>query len=227
MPNEPAPLPSSRRDVDAFLAQRRQQRQVAHAWYGRLIFAADATMSREPMWTLACRLQSDMFREVAAIGSLDVQLVHYYGPDGFKASPWVSDATALADLMGKIECRSGYTQIAKVLAHVHTENAAQKLSALVFIGDAVEEEPAVLYGLAVGLGVPAFMFLEGDDPHTAKVFQELACLTNGAYCRFDAGAADQLRDLLRAAATYAAGGWKALSASRNAGAVKLLQQQLK
>jgi hypothetical protein len=79
-----------------------------------------------------------MFREVAAIGSLDVQLVHCYGPDGFKASPWVSDATALADLMEKIECRSGYTQIAKVLAHVHTENAAQKLSALVFIGDAVE-----------------------------------------------------------------------------------------
>ena len=68
------------------------------------------------------------------------------------------------------------------------------------------------------------MFLEGDDPHAAEVFQEIARRTNGAFARFDCGAADQLRDLLRAAAAYAVGGPKAVSASRNAGAVKPLQQ---
>jgi hypothetical protein len=223
MPKEPALLPSGRRDVDAFLAQRRQQRQVGRDGNGRLIFALDGTASREPLWDLACQLQSEMFKEVAASGSLDVQLVHYSG-HAFEASPWVSHASALADLMAKIQCVSGYTLIGKVLAHVRTENAGQKISALVFVGDAVEEDPPVLYALADGLGVPAFMFLEGDDPKAAKVFQEIARQTNGAYCRFDAGAADQLRDLLRAVAAYAAGGRKALSASGNAGAVKLLQQ---
>jgi hypothetical protein len=136
----------------------------------------------------------------------------------------VSDVTALAELIAKIECVSGGTQIAKVLAHVRTENAARKIDAFVFVGDAVEEDPAVLYALADGLRVPAFMFLEGDDAEAAKVFQEIARLTNGAYCRFDAGAADQLRDLLRAVAAYAAGGRRALAASGHAGAVKLLQQ---
>lgn len=61
MPNEPAPL-SARRDIDAFLAQRRQERQAGRSGGGRLIFAADATASREPMWALACRLQADMYR---------------------------------------------------------------------------------------------------------------------------------------------------------------------
>jgi hypothetical protein len=191
---------------------------------GRLLFGADATASRGPMWQLACRLQADMFKEVAAIGGLDVQLVHYFGPAGFTASPWVSDATTLAKLMSEIECVTGYTQLAKMLAHVRTENAAQKVSAFVFVGDAVEEEPAALYALADRLGVPAFLFQEGDDPEVAKVFQEIARRTGGAYCRFDAGAADQLRDLLRAVAAYAAGGRQALAASGNAGAVKLLQQ---
>src|SRR3979409_1713656 len=49
---------------------------------GRLIFALDATMSRQPMWDTACRLQADMFREAAAIGGLDVQLVYYRGLGG-------------------------------------------------------------------------------------------------------------------------------------------------
>jgi hypothetical protein len=74
------------------------------------------------------------------------------------------------------------------------------------------------------LGVPAFIFQEGDDPSAERAFREIARLTHGAYCHFDPGAAYQLAELLRAAATYAAGGLRALSASRNAGVVKLLQQ---
>ena len=46
---------------------------------GRLIFALDATMSRQPTWDTACRLQADMFREAAAIGGLDVQLLYFRG----------------------------------------------------------------------------------------------------------------------------------------------------
>jgi hypothetical protein len=224
MANVPSISTDKRAAIDALRERLRTPAVVAPGTRGRLLFGADATASREPMWELACKLQADMFKEVAAIGGLDVQLVHYFGRDGFKVSPWVSDPTALAKLMGEIDCESGYTQIAKVLAHVRTENVAQKVGAFVFVGDAVEEEPAALYALADRLGAPAFMFQEGDDPEAARVFQEIARRTGGAFCHFDAGAADQLRDLLRAVAVYAAGGLKALSASGNAGAVKLLQQ---
>ena len=61
------------------------------------------------------------------------------------------------------------------------------------------------------LGVPAFMFQEGDDPIAEQAFREIARLTRGAYCRFDPGAAHQLAELLRAAAAYAAGGMRALA----------------
>jgi hypothetical protein len=74
--------------------------------------------------------------------------------------------------------------------------------------------------------VPVFMFQEGHDATAEQAFREIARLSGGAWCRFDPGAAGQLRELLRAAATYAAGGREALklmSRSEN-GAAKLLGQ---
>ena len=57
---------------------------------------------------------------------------------------------------------------------------------------------------------PAVLFQEGHDPTAEQAFREIARLTGGAWCRFDPGAAAQLRELLRAAAAYAAGGREAL-----------------
>jgi hypothetical protein len=71
------------------------------------------------------------------------------------------------------------------------------------------------------------MFQEGYHAVAEQAFREIARLTKGAWCRFDPGAAHQLRELLRAAAAYAAGGMKALSnlsARRDPGAVKLIAQ---
>ena len=76
-------------------------------------------------------------------------------------------------------------------------------------------------------GVPVFVFQEGGDPVAQGAFREIARLTRGAYCRFDAGAAHQLAELLRAVAAYAAGGMKALTdVSKTGGAatLKLLEQ---
>ena len=71
---------ATRAEIDAFLAQVKALAPTTAAGQrGRLIFALDATMSRQPMWDTACRLQADMFREAAAIGGLDVQLVYYRG----------------------------------------------------------------------------------------------------------------------------------------------------
>src|SRR5690554_1404849 len=84
---------------------------------GRLLFALDATMSRQPTWDLACQLQAEMFEAVADSGGLNVQLIYFRGFGECRASKWVADPRALANLMTGIECRGGHTQISKVFSH--------------------------------------------------------------------------------------------------------------
>src|SRR5437588_12960502 len=108
---EPAAA-SPRAAIDAFLSQVRSLAPATEPGRrGRLIFALDATMSRQPTWDEACRLQADMFQEAAAIGGLDVQLAYYRGLTECRASRFVSDARLLGGLMEKIDCRGGHTQI--------------------------------------------------------------------------------------------------------------------
>jgi hypothetical protein len=223
--------PSPRAEIDAFIKRARAMAPpVGAGQRGRLIFALDATMSRQPTWDTACRLQGEMFRETGAIGGLDVQLLYFRGLDECRASRWVSDGAGLGDLMGRIQCQGGHTQIRKVLSHTRKESDRAKVQALVYVGDAMEEAIDDLAAAAgeLGLrGIPAFVFQEGHDPVAEQAFREIVRLTRGAYCRFDLSAAGELSELLRAAATYAAGGVKALtalSARRNAGAQKLLAQ---
>ena len=192
----------------------------------RLVFALDATASRQPTWDAAAHLTSQMFGTVAAIGGLDVQLVYFRRSDEFVASRWLSDGTALNSIMRNVMCQAGYTQIHRVLAHVRKENARQQVNALVLISDACEEDPPTLYAEARELGVPAFLFQEGNDGGVARIYQELAHITKGAYCKFDAGAAQRLADLLRAVAAFATGGVKAL-ANQNTEAAKLLLTQVR
>ena len=226
-----APATSSRGDIDAFLNKVKTLGPAAKAGpRGRLIFALDATMSRQPTWDTACRLQADMFREAASVGGLDIQLVYYRGLSECRASPWIAEPERLGALMSRIDCRGGQTQIGKVLTHARRESEGAKVGALVFVGDAMEESLDHLCSGAGDLGlrgIPAFMFQEGYDPVCEKAFREIARLTRGAYCRFAPGAAHELAELLRAAAAYAAGGMKALADLKerhNAGAVRLLEQ---
>jgi len=200
-------------DVDAFLSRIKSLPPATTEGRGRLIFAMDATMSRQPTWDMALALQADMFHAVKAIGSLDVQLLYFRGAGECRASKWVSDPEALARLMTTVACQGGYTQIGKVLAHARQETERRKVNALVYVGDAMEEAVDDLCGrageLAV-LGMPVFLFQEGRDTAVETAFREIARLTRGAWCRFDAGSAAQLRELLAAVAVYAAGGRAAL-----------------
>ena len=155
--------------------------------------------------------------------------MYFRGLSECRASGWVAGAEKLGDLMSGIDCRGGHTQIGKVLSHARQEHARQRVQALVFVGDAMEEAIDDLCVRAGELGllkVPVFMFQEGHDDVAERAFREIARLTGGAWCRFDPGAAAQLRELLRAAAAYAAGGREALRLmSKNAsGAAKLLGQ---
>src|SRR6266487_2240370 len=218
---------TTRSDVDAFLAEMTKASASGISGTGRLIFALDATNSRHETWDMACQLQGDMFRTVATVGGLKVQVVYYRDLSECRSSRWVTVPNELAKLMTRIECRAGHTQIGRVLAHAKRETAVLKVSALVFVGDAFEEEEDEIFPLAHELaraGVPAFMFQEGDARRVERVFREIARITSGAYCRFDSGSAAQLGQLLKAVAVFAVGGVAALEASKDAGAVKLLSQ---
>ncbi|HVZ54423.1 MAG TPA: VWA domain-containing protein [Pseudolabrys sp.] len=228
----PAPA-SSKPEIAAFLDKVKALGPAVTAGKrGRLIFALDATMSRQPTWDSACALQADMFREAASIGGLDIQLVYFRGMNECRASGWVAASGKLGELMGRIHCVGGHTQIGKVLAHARQEHGRERVQALVFVGDAMEEKLDDLCAVAgeLGLlGVPVFMFQEGGDPVAEQAYREVARLSRGAYCRFDTGAAHQLGELLRAVAAYAAGGRKALAelSSRQSGGARLLLAQLK
>jgi hypothetical protein len=225
--SDTSPIVPSNTEIDAFLTKMHGLTTKTTVIGGRLIFALDATASRQPTWDTACQLQAEMFREVAIMGGLSVQLVYYRGLSECRASRWITQPDELAGLMERIDCRSGLTQIGKVLAHARRETRLLKVQALVFVGDAMEENSDTLSEDAAELGhlgVPAFMFQEGDSRTVERVFRELAHLTHGAYCRFDPGAARQLAELLRAVAAYAVGGMAALERRTDGNAMKLLGQ---
>jgi hypothetical protein len=202
--------------VAAFLDRARALRAAEGGTAGgRLIFALDATMSRQPTWDLATQLQGEMFDAAAAAGGLSVQLVYFRGRDETKASRWTREAARLEAMMRRIRCEGGLTQIARVLGHAAAEARAQPVAALVLVGDSMEEHlPALMQkaGELRLLGVKVFAFHEGSDPVAGEAFREIARLTGGAYAPFNAGAASELRALLGAVAAYAAGGLKALEA---------------
>jgi hypothetical protein len=198
----------------------------------RLIFAMDATASREPTWDRACQVQGQMFVETAALGGLDVQLVYYRGFDECRASRWVDNPSDLVRLMTGVFCLAGQTKIGRVLQHAVRETQKKRVAALVFVGDCFEEkldEAGQIAGQLGLLGVRAFVFQEGHNPEAERAFRHIAQLTKGAHCRFDSSSPRQLRDLLGAVAAYAAGGQRALAdmSKRSGAAVRLLASQVR
>ncbi len=220
-------------EVAAFLQKVARTPVVKEAGHrGRLVFAMDATASREPTWDSACHLQAQMFSETDSLGGLEVQLVFYRGFGECKSSPWVTSSEDLVRRMVRVRCLGGQTQIGRILKHTIKETEKKRVHALVFVGDAMEEDVDRLChhaGKLGLLGVPAFMFQEGAEPMAMRAVRQIARLTNGAYCNFDASSARQLHELLSAVAVYAAGGRMALEdyGKRTGGAALQITSQVK
>lgn len=227
---QPSMERSDRVAIDAFVRKARAITSSASTGRaGRLVLAMDATMSRQATWDLACSLQAEMFDAVAKAGGLNVQLVYFRGFGECRSSRFVSETESLKTLMSKIDCRGGHTQIGKVLSHALKETEREKVNALVYIGDAMEEHVDDLAEKAgqLGLrGVPIFVFQEGGDGAAEIAFKEIARLSKGAWFRFDRNAASTLSRLLSAVAVYATGGLKALEA-RGKAEDRLLLENLK
>lgn len=224
--------PANRAEIAKFATQIAQTpRHPPQGERKKLVFALDATMSRQPSWDLAQKLQTEMFLAAAALGGLDLQLVYFRGFSECRASKFFQDGAGLAGAMSKISVAAGSTQIERVLKHVAAEARAAApeapLRAFIYIGDAVEESADALAARAgeLGLrGIKGFFFLEGGDAVARQNFVELARLTGGAFAGFDRSAPDRLAALLRAAALYAAGGLAALRGSNEPAARLLLTQ---
>jgi hypothetical protein len=233
MSGDKLPAPSSSADVEAFLDDLRRAPAVRpEGGRGRLIFALDATASREPSWDRACRIQGEMFEATTALGGLDVKLMFYRGFGECKASRWFETAAALHRAMRSVSCVGGETQIERILSYAIAETKKRRVHALVFVGDAMEENTDRLCKLAGELGLlgtPVFVFHEGDDRVAASAFKQIAKLSRGAYLSFDTASAGRLKDLLAAVAVYAAGGYRALAdySATKGGDVPLLTAQLR
>lgn len=221
---------SSDQEIEAFLRQAQQLAVPNND--ARLIFALDATASREKTWDHACHLQSEMFLETQQLGQLAIQLCHYGGIHQFSASGWLQDTHSLLKQMNAVQCLGGHTQIARLLEHSLKQTRQQPVQAIIFIGDCVEEPVDFLCQLAGQLGIhstPLFIFQEGRDSNAANAFKQMAKLSGGAYCRFDNSSAATLKALLSAVAVYATGGRQALLEYVKKGHPDILQltQQLK
>lgn len=225
--------PASSEEVAAFVDKVKTMPAVrTPGQRGRLLFALDATASRQPAWDRAARLHGEMFAATQSLGGLEIQLCWYCGFGEFYATPWLRDSGRLMAVMGSVTCQAGETQLRKVLKHALKETRTKKVNALVFVGDSFEEDIDQVGALAgeMGLrGVPAFMFHEGGNPASAYAFQQVARLSNGAFCNFDGSSPRALKELLGAVAVFAAGGIPALEdlGRRQGGAVLRIADQMK
>lgn len=239
MSDKDLPAKSDRQSIDQFIEKVRTLPQHSGGpggnlgdKKGRLIFALDATGSREPTWDQACHLQSELFMATRDLGGLAIQLCYYRGFGEFKATKFVTETSQLLNLMNGVSCLGGRTQISRVLAHAVKETRSEAVKAVVFIGDCCEEPVDDLCHTAGELGMlrtPVFMFHEGADAHARAVFQQVSKLSGGAYAPFDRNSPQALKDLMAAVAVYASGGARALQdfSSRSSAEVKRLTQQIR
>ena len=216
------------RDISKFLEKGKAISAIREK-QPRLLFGIDATASRQPTWDLASRTQVELFSAAHQIANIAVQLCFYRGFGEFTTSNWLSSHLELKDFMQRVGCEGGQTQIIRLLKHAIAEHNKLPIKALLFIGDACEENPNILFDLAGQCGLlhlPIFVFQEGHEKQASKVFHRLANLSGGVHAQFDQSSASMLSSLLGALSRYITGGEKALENSAQK-SDKILLEQLK
>jgi hypothetical protein len=184
---------------------------------GRLIFGLDLTGSREPSLRHARVATAAMFDTIKALGAVAVKLVYYRGSE-CRAGEWQDDPGVVSAAMMRLSCKSGYTQIRKVLRHALNEK--EPLSGLVLIGDHCEstDDGYELDDLAVKLGqkgIPIFVFHECSDHdkpslEARPIFEHMAKVSGGVYTEFKPDSGAILRELLATVAVFSAAGHEGL-----------------
>ncbi len=206
---------------------------LAHHERPRLLFAMDATASREACWNVAKEITGAMFEAVP--GELDVALAYHSGGRLQEMTPFSSEVKAFLDKVQAVRCTAGRTALNEIL-----EKAAQapRIKAFIYIGDCFEEDPREAVEMTQQLklkGVRCFIFhdsssqSQGYDTKAAHtIFEQIARITGGAILPFDETSPNLVRELLSAIALYAAQGIKALQQqTKLLPAARLLLEQMK
>jgi len=173
-----------------------------------IIFAVDATASREHFWSETIKIQDKMFSTAQKAGAnLHAQLVSYSGEtfDGeIHRTPWHNDAHALSDHLRSVRCAPSQTQIEKVFRHALNECCKRDVHALILVGDSYEENVPTLVRLASQInqkGIKLFMFHDTKTTCTAEdtltVFKKIAKAAEGFYVPFNVGDLAVLGDYLK------------------------------
>ena len=223
----------SSKAISATPKQEILTRAIAHQERPRLLFAMDATASREACWTIAKEITGAMFESVP--GELDVALAYHSGGRLQEMTPFSSEAKAFLDKVQAVRCSAGRTALNEIL-----DKAAQasRIKALIYIGDCFEEDPTEAVELAQQLklkGVRCFIFhdtssqAQGYDTRAARTaFEQITRITGGAILPFDETSPDLVKELLSAIALYAAQGIKALEQkTKLLPAARLLLKQMR
>ncbi|HET6308476.1 MAG TPA: hypothetical protein VFG12_14900 [Rhodopila sp.] len=177
----------------------------------RLVFAVDATASREPAWKAARQVTDALVK--ALPGALDVALAVHGGSRVHTFTAFTSNPATLRDRAAGITCQAGITRLLPILA---TSLKHPNLRVIIYIGDVFEESLPQARNLADSLGAQHTKLIvlhDTADPSArrdADLFWDLAHRTGGCVLPFDATAPNRLRDLLSAVAVYAVGGEKLL-----------------
>jgi hypothetical protein len=192
----------------------------------RLIFAVDATASREPAWAAARQVTDALVK--ALPGELDVALAVHGGSRVHTFTEFTSQPATLRDRAAGVACQAGVTRLLPILS-VSLQQKAVRV--VIYIGDVFEENMARGRQLADAMGHQGTRLIvlhDTADPtarRDAELFWDLAKRTGGCVLPFDASSTARLRDLLSAVAVYAVGGEKLLRERRHdlPGAVALLE----
>lgn len=191
----------------------------------RLLFAFDATASREWAWEGSKKVTDALFEVLP--GKLDVALAVHGGSRVHTYTRYFTEAGRLRDRAARIRCETGETRLLDILARVTQETPAAEV--VVYIGDAFEESKPKASRLADRLkaqGTRVIILQDGCDGETADVFANIAARSGGALLPFDLSSLERLRELLGAVAVLAVGGEKLLEAKRETlpGALLLLDR---
>ena len=206
------------------LPDRRTQRvaallEKARAARARLIFALDATASRQPALRTdaACQLQSEMFAEAGKLGRAEIQLVYYRGPNECSHSAWTLDANELARAISRITCEGGHTKIRESPCPCAGRARPRECRGGDLHWRRARRGSIDALRRRRQRTSPILVFISRGRRSTRGQGLQKARWTDRrrAYEHFDPGAARKLAELLRAVAAFATGGLTALADLRS------------
>lgn len=194
----------------------------------RLVFAFDATASREPAWELARQVTDSLFRVVP--GELDIALAVHGAGAVHTFTPFSPDPHSLRDAAASVKCQAGMTALVQLMDQVLAQSGVK---VMMYTGDCFEEDPQAAYDRADSFkarGIKAIMLHDSStgDAAARHVYDEIARRTGGVCVDFHGehgtNAAGELRELLEAVAVLTLGGVKLLEQRKAAlpGAQRLL-----